>query len=153
MMIVFGDDPQLNRAFAGWLEEKLNLRRPIREPYRAAGIFDGSELIAALVFENYRSADGTVEIGGAATTPKWMSRTIMREMAEYVFGNLRCQMAVFRVPERNSHVVDMLKRVGMEFIQIPRLRGRNESEYFFLMTDDGWDQNRLNRKEVYPNGC
>jgi len=148
MTVVWGlQDPQLNEAMGRWLQAKLCLPQPFREPYVCMGLFENDQkLIAVLMLENYRSRDGTVEIGGAADKPKWLTRGVMSDLADYVFRKLRCQMAVFRVPERNTHVCDVLKRAGMECLVIPRLRGRHEAEFFFMMTDDAWDQHPMNRK-------
>ena len=148
MKVIWGTaDAALNRALAGWLEHMLGMARPLREPYTTMGVFEGEALIDVLLFENFRPEDGTVEIGGAATSRKWMTRSVMDELAEFVFRGLGCQMGVFRVPASNDHVSRLLKRVGMAFVEIPRLRGRNEPELFFMMTDDAWDQNRLRSRK------
>jgi len=139
-------EPDLNRALAGWLEAKLGLQRSFREPYATMGIFSGPDLIAVLIFENYRKDDGTIEIGMASTSRRWLTRTVMQAMAEFVFGDLGCQMAVFRTSERNNDANRLMTGVGFERIVLPRMRGRNEAEHLFYLTDDGWNQNRLNPK-------
>lgn len=145
-------EPALNRALAGWLEYRLGMARPFREPYTTMGVFDGEALVAVLLFENFRPEDGTVEIGGAATSRMWMTRLVMNEIAEFVFRGLGCQMAIFRVPSSSKSVCALLKRAGMAFVEIPRLRGRDQPEHFFMMTDDAWDQNRLRSRKEDANG-
>lgn len=138
-------EPELNRALAGWIEARLG-QRPFREPYSTMGMFVGSELCAVLIFENYKPEDGTIEIGVAATSPRWLNRTVMQAMAQFVFTDLGCQMAVFRTSERNKEACRLMERVGFERIVIPRLRGRHEAEHFYYLTDTAWDQNHLNPK-------
>lgn len=145
VILAGSSEPDLNRALAGWMEAQLGLRRPFREPYSTMGVFHRNELSAALIFENYRDQEGTIEIGVASVSPKWLNRTVMNAMAEFVFGQLGCQMAVFRTSERNKEACTLMERVGFECIVIPRLRGRDEAEHFYCLTDDAWDQNhRLN---------
>lgn len=141
-------EPDLNRAFAGWVEAKLGMPRSFREPYSTMGIFHGEELCAVVIFENYKPEDGTIEIGVASLVPNWLNRSVMRAMADFVFGDLRCQMAVFRTSEKNKAACRLMERVGFERIIIPRLRGRDEAEHFYCLTDTAWDQNPLNRNEV-----
>jgi RimJ/RimL family protein N-acetyltransferase len=145
IIIAGSSEPDLNRALAGWMEAQLG-QEPFREPYSTMGIFSGNELCAALIFENYRPQDGTIEIGIASTSPRWLNRTVMNAMADFVFGQLGCQMAVFRTSERNTSACRLMQRVGFECIVIPRLRGRDEAEHFYCLTDTTWDQNPLNRK-------
>lgn len=140
-------EPDLNRALAGWMEAQLGLQRPFREPYSTMGIFLRNELSAALIFENYRVEDGTIEIGVASTSPRWLNRTVMNAMAEFVFGQLGCQMAVFRTSERNKEACMLMERAGFDRIVVPRLRGRDEAEHFYCLTDDAWHQSHLSRKE------
>jgi len=138
---------ELNLALAQWLEARLQATRPFRPPFSTMGIFDGEELVAVLLFENYRPEDGTVEVGGAAITPRWMTRAVANALASFIFGDLDCQMAIFRTSERNTSLSRLMKRAGFELIIIPRLRGRDEAEHWFFMTSEAWAANPLNRSE------
>jgi RimJ/RimL family protein N-acetyltransferase len=116
------------------------------------GMFVGPDIVGALIFENYRPENQTIEIGVVSTSPRWLNRTVMQAMADFVFEQLGCQMAVFRTSERNTEACRLMERVGFECIVIPRLRGRDEAEHFYTLTDTAWNQNhRLNRKAA-PHG-
>jgi RimJ/RimL family protein N-acetyltransferase len=143
MKIIWGDDPELNRALAGWLEARLNLRQPFRPPYKAAGIFDNGELIAVVLFENYKSDAGTIEIAIAATTAKWLNWPIISEIADFAFNKLDCQAMIMRSPAENTRVMRILTGLGFDHVLLPRLRGRNSDERFFILTDDNWNSSRL----------
>ena len=149
MRIVFAGSQQrdLNLALAQWLEARLQAPRPFRQPFSTIGVFDEDELVAVLLFENYRPEDGTVEVGGAATTRRWMTRAVANALAKFIFGDLDCQMAIFRTSERNKSLSMLMKRAGFELIVIPRLRGRDEAEHWFFMTSEAWAENPLNRQE------
>lgn len=148
VILAGSSEPDLNHALANWIVAQLGLPRPFRQPYSTMGMFDGGEIVAALIFENFRPEDGTIEIGVASTSPRWLTRTVMQAMADFVFRQLGCQMAVFRTSEKNREACRLMERVGFELVKIPRLRGRNEAEHFYCLTDDAWANNPLNRKEV-----
>lgn len=144
MRIIWGhDDPDLNLATAGWIEAQLHLPRPFRAPYTCGAIFGATRMEAGIILENYVPEHGTIEIGGAAISPKWVCREILAEIGDMVFGKLGCQMAIFRTPDQNFRACRFLEKLGAQCITIPRLRGRLTDENFYYLTDDNWrDQNR-----------
>jgi hypothetical protein len=86
IVMAISREPDLNRALAGWMEAKLG------QPPFSRAIFDHGHVCrrrhrGALIFENYRPEDGTIEIGVAATSPRWLNRTVMQAMADFVFAN------------------------------------------------------------------
>jgi RimJ/RimL family protein N-acetyltransferase len=152
MKIVWGNDPELNRALAGWLEAQLNLRQPYRPPYKAAGIFDNGELIAVVLFENYKSEAGVIEIAIAATAAKWLTRPIIGEIGEFAFNKLGCQAAIMRSPAENTRVMRILTGIGFDHVLLPRLRGRNSDERMYILTDDDWKAGPFARPKSEEQG-
>jgi RimJ/RimL family protein N-acetyltransferase len=148
IIVAGSQQPELNRALAGWLQAKMGFEAPFREPYSTMGIFSHGELVAALIFENYQPERGTVEVGGASASPKWLTRTVMKAMGDFMFGDLGCQTAIFRTSEKNERANAVLKRCGFPMVAVPGLRGRDEAEHVFYLTDTAWDQNPLHSKEV-----
>lgn len=143
IVIATSRQAELNRSLAGWMAAHLG-QEPFRDPYSTMGMFVGAEIVGALIFENYQPDNGTVEIGVASISPRWLNRTVMQVMADFAFRQLGCQMAVFRTSERNTAACRLMERVGFECIAIPRLRGRDEAEHFYYLTDDSWAANPLN---------
>lgn len=145
IIIAGSGEPELNAALGNWIAARLGLPRPFRPPYSTMGLFHGGEIVAALIFENYRPEDGTVEIGVASSSPRWLNRSVMAAMADFVFRQLGCQMAVCRTSEKNTEACRLMERAGFSHVTIPRLRGRFEAENFYYLTDTAWEKSRLNR--------
>lgn len=154
MNILWGDadKPELNKALAEWLSVQLGHATPPRDPYRCMGVFDGKDLVAALIFENYRPSWDSIEVSGAAVTPRWLTRQVISEIADFIFAKLGCQAAVMRCDADNGHVARILTAIGFESVLLPRVRGRHSDERVFILTDDGWANSRLNRKSEVSHG-
>lgn len=152
MQIVWGGsgNADLNRALGGWCSAQIGLPRPFEEPYTTMGVFDSEALVAVMLYNNYQPEAGVIEIHGAGITPRWLTRPVLEAMFEYPFGQLGCQLVVMRVSERNSRLRRMLTAYGFEHVTIPRLRGRDEGERIFWLTDDAWRANGFYKD--YANG-
>jgi len=140
------NNPEINEALANWCAAQIGLPRPFAAPYVTMGVFSDGSLVAVILFNNYQPEAGVIEIHGAALKLGWLTRRIIREMAEYGFGQLGCQMAVMRVSEKNRQLNGRgarraLKAYGFEAYHIPRLRGRDEGEIIYTLTDDAWRSN------------
>ncbi len=140
------NDPALNTMLWQWAAKQIWPDQEGSEfgPCCTMGVVDGGKLVAAVVYHNYDPASEVVELSAAATTPRWLARHVLREMFETVFVGLSCQMAVMRVSPKAKHLQRMLKSYGFSCYTIPRLRGRNEDELIFTLTDDAWKTNRFN---------
>lgn len=136
-----GHEPELNAALGNWCAAQIGLPRPFEAPYTAMGVFDGGQIVACMLYNNYQPEAGVVEIHGAGLTPRWLTRPVLHEMFAYPFVQLGCQMVIMRVSERNSRLLRMLTAYGFEHVTIPRLRGRDEGERIFWLTDDAWKAN------------
>src|SRR5262245_26655894 len=71
---------------------------------RAIGVIDdGGKLIAGLVYSNWNTMAGTIEISGAALPgAHWLTRETIRRMFEYPFEQCGCQMVMTRVLADNE---------------------------------------------------
>lgn len=106
--------------------------------YSTMGVFNDGELIGGTVYHNWQPDAGVVELSSAATSRKWLQPHVIRALFAFPFDMLGAQMVVMRVSERNSGMVAIARRFGFEGVLIPRLRGRDEAEWVFSMTDDAW---------------
>ena len=134
-------EPEANRVMGEWCAARIGLPRPFPEPYTTMGVFDGSSLHGVILFNNYQPEAGVIEFHGAALSPRWLTRPVLREMFGYIFETVGCQMAVTRNSERNRRLHRVLKAYGFIDYPIPRLRGRDEGEIVWTLTDDAWRQN------------
>lgn len=144
MNIIWGSD-HTAVGIANWCAARIGLPRPFDTPYQAMGVFD-DELIGAVVFNNYQPEAGVIELHSAATTPRWLSRRVLWEMFDYVFNRAGCQMAVTRVSERDNRLLRIFTAYGFDHVTIPRLRGRDEAERIYFLTDDAWRANGFHKE-------
>jgi hypothetical protein len=108
----------------------------------AMGVVDGEMLIAGMIFHNYNPECQTIELSGAATSKRWLTRRVFNEMFSYAFDQAGCQMLVARHSEHNTPLRRMWNAVGASEYVIPRLRGRDEAEAIATYTAEAWRDGR-----------
>ncbi|WP_367727351.1 GNAT family N-acetyltransferase [Agrobacterium radiobacter] len=113
---------------------------------QALAVFENGDLIAGMIYHNYEPEAGVIEISGAGTSKRWLTRETLRKMFAYPFEECDCQAVVMRVDPDDAPLRRMLTAYGFELYVIPRLRGRDKDENVFLLTDDAWVSNKFNRK-------
>lgn len=139
-------NPKVNDRLATWCAQKVGLVRGFSEPFTTMGVFSGSDLIGVTVFHNYQPEDGVIEISGASASARWLPRSILFEKFSYIFDQLGCQLCVMRVSERNDRMIAVARKYGFTGHLIPRLRGRDEAEWVFTLTDDEWRKSRFHKR-------
>lgn len=146
--IVWGgaSNPEVNKALGDWCAAQIGQPRPFQEPYVTMGVFRGRELIAVILYNNYQPEAGVIEFHGAGTTPRWLSRPVLKAMFEYPFEQLGCQMVVTRNSERHTRLLRILTAYGFDHVLIPRLRGREEGERIFWLTEEMWRANGFHKE-------
>lgn len=138
------DFPQINRNLSRWAFARIYDRDGEFEKCCTMGVFDGETLCAVMVYYDYDPEAGVVQISGAADDSRWLKRHILREMFSGPFERMGCQMVVMRVGDDDTPLHRMLTTYGFNCYTIPRLRGRNEDELIFTLTDDDWRTNKFN---------
>lgn len=133
--IVHGD-PRID----SWVAEKLGLRQ-WSESYSIANV-SNRFILGATVFHNWYPETGIIELTSVSESPNWMSRKMINAVFSHAFDALGCQMVVLRVSEINTVMVNIAERLGFKGYLIPRLRGKNEAEWIFCLTDDDWLKSR-----------
>ena len=140
------DKAELNQALGNWCAAHIGLPRPFRPPFTTMGVFDGETLLAVILYNNFQPEAGVIEIHGAAETARWLPRPVLYQMFSYPFDQIGCQSVVMRVSERNTRLLRILTAYGFDHVVIPRLRGRDEGERIFWLTDDAWRSNRFHKE-------
>lgn len=149
MRIVEGfREPTLNKALAEWCAEKIGARS-LQEPYSAIGVFEHEDLKAVLVYNNYHAKEGVVEVHGAATTPRWLTRPVLYAMYDFPFNRLGCQTVIQRNDPNNRRLARMLLAYGFKEFRLPRLRGRGKDESIFILHDDVWRANGYHKEHAH----
>lgn len=119
----------------GWHDECVTMR-----------VYGEDDLRAVVVFHNYNPEAGVMEISAAAASRKWLNRSVLRAMHDYIFNGADCQLAVLRVAESNMTMRRIAKAYGYKETLIPRLRGRDEAECVLTLTDDEWKRSRFHAR-------
>lgn len=149
MQIVWGgaSNSEVNDTLARWCAEHIGLPRPFERPYTTMGVVDCNSLAAVILWNNYQPEAGVIEFHGAATDKRWLNRQTLGAMFRYPFAEVGCQMIVSRNAESNTSLHRMLTSYGFDRFYIPRLRGRNEGEMIWTLTDDQWRASKFYRGE------
>ena len=114
--------------------------------HSSMGVFDGNELIAGTVYHNWYPSTQVMELSSASVSKRWLMPKVIYAMFAFPFDMMGAQMVALRVSEKNKTMVSIAKRFGFEGVLIPRLRGRDESEWIFTLTDDAWRDNPIAKR-------
>lgn len=148
MTLVWGGPraPDINTALAQFVASRIGAERGFG-PCATLGLMDRGALAAAVVFHNWHPEEGVIEMSSASESKRWLTRRMVNAMFGFCFGECRCQLVVLRVSERNAGMVDIARRFGFQEARVERLRGRDEAELIFTLTDDAWNAHRLNERK------
>ena len=106
--------------------------------YSTMGVVEDGRLIGGTVYHNWQPEAGVMELSSAANSRRWLQPHVIRAMMALPFDMMGAQMIVLRVSERNAGMIRIARRFGFTGHLIPRLRGRDEAEWVFCLTDDDW---------------
>ena len=106
------------------------------------GVFEDGDLIAGTLYHNYYPDYGIIELSSASISKRWLTKSVINAMFFMPFTRLGCQMIVLRVSERNKVMIGIARKFGFEETFIPRLRGRDEGEFIFTLTEEAWKESK-----------
>lgn len=139
--------PILNAMFGEWASQRIFSEPGQFRNFCSLGVFNGDRLIAVVIYNNHDKKAGVIEMSGAACDKRWLNRRTLREMFGRPFRVMGCQMVVMRVAPDNTSLHRILRAYGFSEYEIPRLRGRDQSEMLFTLTDDDWAANGFKSAE------
>lgn len=142
MTPIFGHDETVSRFVAGHIE---GCERGFGK-CKAIGVVHDGQLVAGIVYHNWNPESAVIELSAAGTDRRWLSRPVIKAMFGYPFDQIGCQMVVLRVSERNGVMCGIARRFGFREYRVPRLRGRDEAEIIFTLTEEDWRAHRVNRR-------
>jgi len=130
-------------AQTGAFVSQLCFGRPDQiERYCSMAVFNGKQLVAGTLYHNWQPDSGVIELTSASTDRRWLTKPVVRAMFHMAFGMIGAQLVALRVSERNAGMVAIAQRFGFQGVLIPRLRGRDEAEWIFTLSDDDWRASR-----------
>lgn len=155
MDTVFASDhenPHLSKSFWLWASDRIFGHFRGFGPCSTLGVFDDKAMIAVVVYHNYHGEAGVVEMSAAAESRQWLKRRVLFEMFSIPFDEWGCQAVSLRTSPDQRHIRRMLKAYGCTEHLLPRLRGRDEDECVFILTDDAWRANGFHRSTDISQG-
>jgi hypothetical protein len=114
---------------------------------KAIGVVDGDQLIAGLVYHNWNPEAGVIEMSAAAIPGRqWLTRETIRQMYQYPFLQIGCQMMLQLTPASDERLLRQLSALNYTFVRIPRLLGRDSDGVVCLLTREAWQDNKFNKR-------
>lgn len=138
---------ELHDALCRFVSERIWGERRAFGAGTSMGVANGESIVAAVIFTNYDTSAGVVEMNAAADSARWLTRPVLAEMFGYAFDQLGCQAVVLRVHPGNTRLHRILPAYGFERHDVPRLRGRDTPEAFYILGDDVWRANGFHRRK------
>lgn len=140
MNLVYGPQPVL-KAF---IEAHIPRITRLSEPGFGIGVIDTSDkLVGGFWYHDFDAKAGVLEISGAASNKRWLSRKVLHGLFSHPFDALGCQMVAMRHSANDKALARMLKAYGFHQVTIPRLFGRHEDGIVSTLTDDAWRSNKF----------
>jgi RimJ/RimL family protein N-acetyltransferase len=118
------------------------------ERYCSMAVLHGDQMVAGTLYHNWHPESGVIELTSASTDRRWLTRPVVRAMFHMAFDMVGAQLAVLRVSERNTDMVEIARRFGFRGVLIPRLRGRDEAEWLFTLPDNVWYDHPINNRKL-----
>jgi hypothetical protein len=104
------------------------------------------KLIAGIVFHNYHPEAGVIEMTIAALPgSRWVTRSTLRIIHQFVFQRCACQTLMAVVPADNEALLRQLAQLGFMFVRVPRLLGRDRDAVLCLLTAEAWEATKFNK--------
>jgi RimJ/RimL family protein N-acetyltransferase len=139
--------PEINEGLVKFVASRIGAERGFG-PCATLGLVHDRIVLAAVVFHNWHPEEGVIEMSSASDTKRWLTRPMINAMFGFCFDECECQLVVLRVSERNAGMIDIARRFGFSETRIERLRGRDEAEMIFTLSDDAWNVHRANERNA-----
>lgn len=108
MNLVYGQDA----AVAEFVRQRAPHAGNGFEKYTAIGVEDAGEIIAGVVYNEYRPRDRTIHVSIASSTPRWASRRTLRAVFGYPFVQLNCERLTAYTGRSMARVRQFLEELG-----------------------------------------
>lgn len=133
--------PEANKAVGDYISSGIWGRERDFPLSTTMAVFDQGQLIAGFVFYDYDADAGVMQISGASSTPRWLTKRTLFALFDYPFNKAGCQTVVMRVDPANTRLARILTSYGFQRFDLPRLRGRDKDEALYILHDDVWRNN------------
>lgn len=158
MKLLFGHDADV----AQWVASQIPHLAPhlgefeygkVFGPCAAIGVIDkDGQLVGGVVYHNWNRLAGNIELSFAATSPKWLTRDIVRALLRYGFSQLQCQRVTGCTPRRATSARRFLDKFGFKREGLIRFGAGDDHLVISGLLRKEWEQHPLNR-EGAPTSC
>lgn len=116
-------------------------------PCAAIGVIDRSgQLVGGVVYHNWNRLAGNIELSFAATSPKWLTRDIVRALLRYAYTQLGCQRITACTPRRATRARQFLDRFGFRREGSVKRGFGNDNAIISGLLREEWDAHPINRE-------
>lgn len=143
-MLVFGHE----QFVADWVSHQLGWRPNSFEKFTAIGVSRNNELIAGVVYSEYRPDDGDIRISIASTSPLWATKQNIRSLLYYPFVQLGCRRVTTITPKHLRRARKFLIGIGFKLEGLMResVDGRDACIYGMLRKECKWLEDNYGKK-------
>lgn len=106
-------DAAFQETVAGWVGARLGFPVEAFGPYTATAIVRGGEIIAGVVWHNYR--EHMIEVSVAADDARWASPKILGALLAYPFEQLGVRRVQAIVRRRNARSRKFVEGIGFKY--------------------------------------
>jgi len=99
-----------------WIAERLTGYMPDDfKPCSTLGIVKDGQLVAGVIFNNFRPSCRDIQLTIAADSPSWIGRGPLKAIFEYVFIQLGCIRLTVSMAKKNKRARNLAVGLGFEY--------------------------------------
>ncbi len=137
MRLIYG----LDDAAAAWVASRIAHVANADElrPYVAVGMAnDDGQPVGGIVWHGWRPGYRGIELTAAATDPRWLTRSIVREVFAYPFLTLDCVRVTTFTPASNRRALKLNAKLGFQHEGVVRLGYGDEDAVIMGLLCEEW---------------
>lgn len=134
----------VNQIIGAWVSKKTWGRSDLVFPeYKSLGVIKNNQLIAGVIYHDYKPESRTVEFSGAAIDPMWLSGPTLHYMFHYPFEQLKCQCVATGNGPDNTRLHRQLNALSFKRHDLECMWGLNQDAIYWTLIEERWRSNRL----------
>ncbi len=99
-----------------WMAERLTSQLADDfKPCSTLGIYRDSQIVAGVIFNNFRKESRDIHLTIAADSSKWASRGSLKVIFEYVFIQLGCIRLTVTIAKKNKRARKLAEGLGFQY--------------------------------------
>ncbi len=103
------------------------------------GVLKGEDLVAGVVFHDYRPEFAHIEVSMAATDPRWATRSTIGTILSYPFLQLQCQRITAVTPRKSLQPRRFLEGIGFKREGVLRLGFGTDNAIIYGLLRSEWE--------------